>query len=73
MINQIFKITVLRIRPRLTDVGSKVKCQSEDSFTDFVHNINLQNDPLSLSLSLSLHRRIQEMVLGNDKIQGIFS
>ena len=24
----------------------KVKCQSEDSFIDFVHNVNFQNDPL---------------------------
>ena len=23
----------------------KVKCQSEDSFIDFVHNVNFQNDP----------------------------
>ena len=47
----------------------KVKCQSEDSFIDFVHNVNFQ---MILSDS-GLDRRIQEMGLGNNMIQGIFS
>ena len=33
----------------------KVKCQSEDSFIDFVHNVNFQNDPL-IVVSIAVSR-----------------
>ena len=33
----------------------KVKCQSEDSFIDFVHNFNFQNDPLMV-VSIAISR-----------------
>ena len=41
----------------------KVKCQSEDSFIDFVHNVNLQNDPLIQGESGVGHKMLQGLFL----------